>query len=206
MKISGVRPPVCEDGPHHHPMTIPNWKKILLVSAGFGAGFAAVLSLVALVALWSAHRPKPWNSTAITAKPTHLVVETSGEELHFHFRYALSNHTGSDYFVAGLQNAALMKKLPEDGSLQRLDGASWDDTIRIPAGQSVNVVFDVPIKLADFNTTADELNSEDQNSGGMPAKYSDFVDKRLKEMDGLVLIDYADRYRIELPRDWERSK
>lgn len=152
------------------------------------------------------HRPRPWSSTAITAKPTHLVVETSGEELHFRFRYALTNHTGADYIIMGPQNAALMKKIPEDGSLQRLDGANWDDTIRIPAGQSVNVVFDVPIRLADYNTSAAELNGGDANSDQMPAQYSQFVTSRLKEMNGLVLIDYANKYRVDLPRNWDVSR
>lgn len=192
--------------PQPAPGGIAPWQKILLAAAGFGAGFAVVLAISFSVAGWLAHRPKPWTSTAITAKPTHLVVETSGEELHFRFRYALTNHTRSDYIVAGPENAALMKRIPEDSSLQRLDGAVWDDTIRIPAGQSVNVVFDVPIRLADYNTSAEELNSADANSNQMPAKYSQFVDSRLKEMNGLVLIDYVNKYRIDLPRDWELSK
>lgn len=186
--------------------TTAAWKKTVLVSVGFGAGFAVLLAISASVAIWLAHRPLPWTSTAITAKPTHLVVETSGEELHFRFRYALTNHTSSDYIVVGPPNAALMKKIPEDSSLQRLDGANWDNTVRIPAGQSVNVVFDVPIRLADYNTTAAELNAADPNSEKMPAQYSQFVSSRLKEMNGLVLIDYANRYRIDLPRDWETGR
>ena len=198
---------MSEDVPPQAPQASPAaWKKILLASAGFGAGFAILLTISALIAVWLAHRPKPWNSTAITARPNHLVVETAGEELHFRFRYALTNHTGADYIVVGPENAALMKKIPEDSSLQRLDGATWDDTIRIPAGQSVNVIFDVPIKLADFNTSAADLNGDDQSSDQMPAKYSQFVGSRLKEMNGLVLIDYANRYRIDLPRDWDTAK
>lgn len=186
--------------------TMAAWQKVLLAAVGFGAGFAVVLAISTAIAGWLAHRPRPWTSTAITAKPTHLVVETSGEEMHFQFRYALTNRTGSDYIVAGPPNAALMKKIPEDASLQRLDGATWDDTIRIPAGQSVNVVFDVPIRLADYNTTAADLNGGDPDSDQMPAKYSQFVESRLKEMNGLVLIDYVDHYRIDLPRNWNIAK
>ena len=192
--------------PQSAPASTVAWKKTLFASAAFGAGFAIVLAIAASIAVWLAHRPRPWNSTAITAKPTHLVVETAGEELHFRFRYALTNHTGSDYIVVGPENAALMKRIPEDSSLQRLDGATWDDTIRVPAGQSVNVVFDVPVRLADYNTTAADLNSADSNSDAMPARYSQFIDSRLREMNGLVLIDYANRYRIDLPRDWNATK
>lgn len=177
--------------------------RTLLVAGAFGAGFAVMLAVLATAVFWWMNRPKPWNSAAITAKPTKVVVETSGEELHFRFRYALTNHSSTDYIVMGPDNAALMKKLPADASLQRLEGASWDNTIRIPVGQSVNVVFDVPIKLADYNTTAADLNNSDPNSTGMPAQYSQFVQSRLREMDGLVLVDYANRYRIELPRDWQ---
>lgn len=180
--------------------------RTVLLAAAFGAGFAVALAVLAVAAYIWMNRPKPWNSAAITAKPTRVVVETSGEELHLRFQYALTNHARTDYIIMGPDNAALMKKLPGDASLQRLDGATWDNTIRIPVGQSVNVVFDVPIKLADYNTTAADLNNADPNSAGMPAQYSQFVKSRLGEMDGLVLIDYANRYRIELPRDWEMAK
>jgi hypothetical protein len=40
----------------------------------------------------------------------------------------------------------------------------------------------------------------------MPAQYSQFVQSRLGEMDGLVFMDYADRYRVDLPRDWQTTK
>jgi hypothetical protein len=178
----------------------------LLMATAFGAGFAVMLAILAGAAYLWMNRPKPWTSAAITATPTRVVAETSGEELHLQFRYALTNHTNADYIIMGPENAALMRRLPGNASLQRLDGAKWDATIRIPVGQTVNVVFDVPIRLADYNTTADELNSSDPNSTGMPAQYSHFVQSRLGEMDGLVFMDYADRYRIDLPKDWQTAR
>jgi hypothetical protein len=181
------------------------WKKILLRSAGFGGGFAVVFALIVWLSLWWSNRPKEWTASAITAKPTELSFNEQGEELHFRFRYALTNNTKADYLVASPGGDALMKKLPEDGSLMKLDGATWDNDVRVPPKQTINVVFDVPIKLADYSTSIAELNAGTTEPARPTKKYVDFVNRRLKEMNGLVLMDYRDRFRIDLPSNWQKA-
>ena len=100
-----------------------------------------------------------------------------------------------------------MKKLPGESSLEKLDGATWDGTIQIPPKQSVNVTFDVPLELSAYSTSMAELNKDEKpGESEMSSRYTAFLDKRLKEIDGLVLMDYTDRYRIDLPSNWQNAK
>ena len=183
------------------------WKKILLRSIGFGAGFALMLVVCGGFYLWWSGRPKPWSSTAITAKPTELSMNSQGETVHLRFRYALTNNTNKDYVVPGSGPASLMKKLPGESSIEKLDGATWDGTVQIPPKQSVNVTFDVPFELSAYNTTMAELQKGEKSDGDfLTNHYTAFLNKRMKEIDGLVLMDYSDRYRIELPSNWQNAK
>ena len=183
------------------------WKKILLRSIGVGAGLGIVLLLAMTLYVWWSGRPKEWSSVAITAKPTEVTITTADEMMHFRFRYALSNHTKDNYIVPMPEDAALMRKLPEDASLEKMSGADWDKSVTIPPGQTVNLRFDVPIVLGAFSTSSAELGMPSDNSSGQaPSKYIEFVNTRLKEMNGFVLMDYGNRYRIELPSNWEGPK
>ena len=182
------------------------WKKILLRSAGFGAAFALVLvAVIAAYSYWS-ERPKQWTSTAITAKPTELSFVSQSDELHLRFRYALTNNTKDEYQVVSPDLGALMKRLPEDSSLDKLEGSAWDGTLRIPPKQTVNVTFDVPLKLSSYKTTSKALNGANPISEEATPEYMKFVGNRLKEINGLVLLDYTNRYRIELPKNWDLAK
>lgn len=83
------------------PLSIQGWKRMLLRVAGFGAGFAAVSALILGFGLWWLHRPakpKPWNTTAITASFAQLSSE--GENYTIVFVYTLQNNTDADYRIA----------------------------------------------------------------------------------------------------------
>ena len=80
-------------------------------------------ALVFGLVMWWINKPKEWSRTAITAKPTELIFQQMGEELHFRFRYSLTNNTGADYTLSGADPNALMRKLPEDSSLAKVDNA-----------------------------------------------------------------------------------
>jgi len=67
--------------------------KILLRSAGVGAGFAITLCVVVGVSIWYSDRPKPpkpWNKQAITAEYNN--VSTAGDENFFCVQYTLQNN------------------------------------------------------------------------------------------------------------------
>jgi len=156
---------------------------------------------------WWSSRPKQWSLTAITATPAELVFREQGEELHLQFRYALTNNTRTDYVLALPVAAALMRKVPEDSSLAKLNYARWEDNVRIPSRQTVSVMFEVSYNFSDYDTSAAELHgyTPPDNSDPPPALMS-FVGSRLKEMDGMAFLDYNARYRIELPKSWNKLK
>jgi hypothetical protein len=181
------------------------WKKIQLRDVGFGAGFALALIVSIGVAQWWSSRPKQWSLTAITAKPAELVFREQGEELHLQFRYALTNNTRTDYVLALPVAAALMRKVPEDSSLAKLNSARWEDNVRIPSRQTVSVMFEVIFSLSDYNSAATRLQGyTSAGDASPPPALMSFVASRLKEMDGMAFLDYNARYRIELPKGWNK--
>ncbi len=183
------------------------WKKMQLRDVGFGAGFAVALTVSIVAGQWWSSRPKQWSLTAITATPAELVFREQGEELHLQFRYALTNNTRTDYVLALPVAAALMRKVPEDSSLAKLNYARWEDNVRIPSGQTVSVVFEVSYNFSDYDTSAARLHGypSADNSDPPPALMS-FVTSRLKEMNGMAFLDYNARYRVELPKGWNKLK
>jgi hypothetical protein len=178
------------------------WKKLLLRSAGFGAGFAISVAVIGGLLLWWSNRPKQWSSTAITAKQTEIGIQQDGEELHFRFRYALTNKTSMDYALPSPISGALMRRLPEDSSIQKIEDAKWDESTRIPPDQTVNVYFEVAYKFSDFDTSAAKLYGDKWVEGatGLDASPSltEFVKRRLASINGMVFLDYVNRFRIEL--------
>lgn len=149
------------------PSARPSWRIILLRAAGFGAAFAVVAALLLGTAIWWMNRPKAWSDRSITAKPTELTMQQTGDELRFEFRYAFTNHTSTEYALPAQDMGALMRKLTKDGSFDKMDGATWDGTIRIPPQQNIVITFAMPYRFADFNTSAAEMEP-DANSRSSP--------------------------------------
>ena len=176
------------------PPVHPSWRMILLRAAGFGAGFAIIAALLLGSAIWWMNRPRQWSDRSITAKPTKLTMQQTGDEL-ISSSDALTNTRARNMLFRPRTWVPLMKKLPKDSSFDKMDGAIWDSTIRIPPQQSIGVAFVMPYRFSDFNTSAAEVEPE--------AKLVEFAGNRLKEIDGLVFFDYASKYKIEMPKNWD---
>jgi hypothetical protein len=174
-----------------------NWKRILLRAVGFGGGFALVAAVILGIVVWWSGRPakpKPWNTHAITpAGKNELEVQTRGEVFHLQPKCNLKNNTGKDYRMAA-ESGTLMLVNPDNGGLEKLDDATWDRTIVIPAGRTANVKFDIPYNLGEYGETASNL--ADMN------KLTAFADKRMKRMKDLKFLDYIERYEIDCPNSW----
>lgn len=173
-----------------------NWKRILLKAAGVGGGFAVVAAVILWVAVWWSGRPatpKPWNTRAIIpAGKNELEGQTRAEVFHLQPKCSLKNNTSRDYRMA--ESGALMLVNPDNGGLEKLNGASWDHTIVIPAGQTVNVTFDIPYNLDEYGETASDL--DDIN------KLKSFAGKRMKQIKDLKFFDYIERFEIDCPNSW----
>jgi hypothetical protein len=168
-----------------------DWKMILLRSAGVGGGFAVVIALLLGGIAWWLNRPKEWSDKAITAKPTELATRQLDEELRLEFHYALTNHSSAEYTLPSNDMGALMRHVPNGSSVEKLDEAAWDNTIRIPPHQTVGVTFTVPYRLSEFNMSSVQLDSGNN--------LYEFLGRRLHDINGLTFFDYSAKYRIEMP-------
>jgi hypothetical protein len=177
-------------------------KKIAIRSAAFGVTFALTLALIIGGFLWWSSRPKSWSTEAITAGKPHFEME-SGDVITFRIQYPLTNHTKRDYIIPGSSNGALMFKRSDDGSLLKVEDATWDDKVRIPSGQTVNETFLYKVKLSDYNTSLAELTRSGKDSSGISPDLSKFLEKRMDEIAGFVFFDYLESYKVDMPRDWE---
>lgn len=186
-----------------------SWKRIALWGASIGAGtvVAGVLVMAALY-WWSSRPPKPpvWSDSAVTAKFTTITIQNWQDQFHVSFQYALTNDTNTQYSLPIASSGALMRRIPENKALDKYDESSWDSSLVIPPGQTVNVKFDVTYKLSDYGTTSAELEKyepdEDKKATASKSLVR-FINRRLSEADGLVFFDDDKHYRIELPRDWK---
>jgi hypothetical protein len=168
------------------------WKKVLLRAAGFGAGFAIVAAVIFGVAIWWSGRPvkpKPMNPHAITGTFSGMGMQVRTDDMHLTVTYGLHNTTDKDYSLPS--TGELMIVDPENKGLDVIHGVTWDSAT-IPPGQTVNLNFDIPYPLSDYNKTAADLTDE--------KAMVDFIQKRLKEIDGFRFFDYGNRYEIDLPK------
>jgi hypothetical protein len=179
-----------------------DWKQIAVRSAAFGGTFALILALIIGGFLWWSNRPKSWSTEAITAAKPHFEM-ASGDVITFRIQYPLTNHTKRDYVIPSSSDGALMFKRSDDGSLLKVEDATWGDKVRIPSGQTINETFFYKVKLSDYNTSLAELTRTGKDGSGISPELSKFLDKRMNEIAGFVFFDYLNNYKIDMPRDWE---
>lgn len=81
-----------------------------------------------------------------------------------------------------------------------IENVTWR-TPTIPPHQSVDVTFDITYELSDYGTAAAEIDKDPAaDSDGVPKAELAFIQRRFGEMkDGLVFMDYGNKYHVELP-------
>ena len=181
-------------------MELVDWKKILLGSAGFGVGLALTLVVLLGGSYWWAERPKPWTSAAITSGAPEFSM-TTGDELTFRVRYPLTNRTKHDYIFPTASRGTLMFKRSDDGSLVKVEDATWDENLDTLWPEDERNLCD-KVKLSDYNTSLEKLTQTPKDSDGIGPDLVKFLDKRMQEIAGFVFFDYRDNYKIDLPRNW----
>lgn len=200
-----------------------DWKRVALISASAGGGFAVVFSLVLTAFVWykqQAESPTPWNRTAIVAKFDS--VATVGKTNTLAFYYRLQNTTDNDYKVRLVinHNVVIMAKtrswhvsrdairsrdgreiLPVEESESLVPTSDWldtDDSVFIPAGQTVRIAIRLRhtyLEWLSMNPTPDEQRAYQE-------KLAAYVADQFSTLDGFVVFDEVNRYQIDLPRGW----
>jgi hypothetical protein len=178
---------------------MPLWKKLLIRSAGLGAGFA--LTLVAALGAWSwySQRPKPelpWDTSSVKATATDIYTQ-EGDKFVAMFRYKLSNMTNKDYLMPAAGMRSVMLNLPSGKGYSANEPITIDDAVFIPAHHSVNITVRLSYDYDDSYPFSQRENL---------SKATTFFGKRLKEQDGFVVFDKVNHYKIELPNANEALK
>jgi hypothetical protein len=179
--------------------TSPSNSKITLLKfAAFGAGFAVMACAIAGGVLWYSTRPrpeKPWNQSAIKANPTQTLFTIKSDRAVGDFRYSLQNTTDRDYKLPA--DVTIMLRLAQDMSYRQVPDMTWDHALYIPAGQKVNVSITLPIIYSDYNFSKAKADDEKQ--------LAPFMDRRLAEIDGFVLFEPTNRYKVDFPNGWPEA-
>jgi hypothetical protein len=183
------------------------WKRLLLISAGFGAGFAICAAAIVAAGYWYSTRPKPWNKNALGATFTGLQVSTRPQETSYKvdFSYDVQNTTQRNY---GFQSAnfTLLAVLPDGNALSKEFGnyQAEDPTIDGPA--FIPAKGKARIHVVVFYEYPSEFTATEKND---VTKVNKSVNRRLRQVAGFVAFDQTNHYELDLPgvwRDWDDVK
>ncbi len=177
-----------------------NWKRALLVSFAFGAGFAVTAAVIIGATIWYTSQPAPWNTRAITA--TYDTVYTEGEKNSLVFSYTLTNNTGKDWRIEDHDKVIIFATLKDEGRLsgqETSDLLSVDKPLFVPPGHKVR--FPVHLKGATPHKLKDNPPTNERKE--YRARVASYVSKDLSNLDGFVIFDEKNRYQISLPAGWK---
>jgi hypothetical protein len=172
------------------------WKKLVLMAAGFGGGFAVVMASIVGIWVWYQGRPQKqpeWNSTAIRATFKDVVITTSKPKARLKFSYSLDNTTHSDYSIDDKSQVLIMATLPDGKGFEPDEAISLPSSFYVPATQKVVLTVSKECEYTDEYPEWDRGDLE---------KLGAFMTRRLKELDGFVVFDKTRRYKIILPNGW----
>lgn len=178
-----------------------NWKRIVLRAAGFGAGAALTAAIIiGLLVWWNGRpaKPKPMNTRAITATFAGMEAGTRGEVFYLTVTYGLRNNTVRDYQLPSVGQFMIVN--PENKGLDTVDGVKWDSTDIIPPGQTVNMKFEIPYQLSDYDLSSADLASTGKGDSAPSDKFVAFANKRIKGTNGFRFFDNTQRYEIDFPK------
>jgi len=177
-------------------------KRLVIVCASFGAGFAICLTVVWFGVEWYKSRPQSWNTSALKGTFEGMEFKTQPRESSYlvTFLYDIENHTNKTYEV-NPRNLALLAVL-SDGNAFSKEAGSYQTSAPIIEGTDF-----IPAKgKARFRITVayeypSDATMKDKDD---TAKVAKSVNRRLREFSGFVAFDQINHYRIELPEGWKK--
>lgn len=182
------------------------WKKIAIRAFFGGIGLAIGAATIVGAVLWYSNQPKPtppWDSKALTAKfdTMEFTVGASNETTSYpvEFYYNVQNNTNRTYQIApaDLTPLAVLTEgnaLSKDFGHYQSGAATVDGPPFIPPGGTARVDIKVSYLFPDEFTDADKKNGK---------KIGGNLNVRTDELNGFVIFDEQNHYRIDLPRGWE---
>lgn len=172
------------------------WRRLTLQSAAFGAG--AAIALAALFFAFSSYRDRPhpdepFDKVALKARYHELTV-SAGDSIALHFTYVIENTTDFDYSLKPTDDFTVLTALPNDKGLGG-EPISLFKAAYIPAKHKVAVTFDQFYDYEQYGLNKQGMQNDDELSA--------FLNRRLSDKAGFVLIDKRKRYEVIFPSGWE---
>jgi hypothetical protein len=184
-----------------------NWKRLLLIGAGWGIGMAVGLAAIGGVFIWYEARPKPpkppksWDTTSIKAEYDKMSVEGPNNDLVF--TYTLENTTDFDYRVEDAHHITMSARLHDQNNLSPFgDHGRIDYPIFVPAKKRMR--FDIHINYP-YPAKEKSDASSDERSKFQDAVES-YVSKEFSNLDGFDLLDETNRYEVVFPSSWKKPE
>ncbi len=200
------------------------WKRFLLASAGVGAGFALMASLVVGIYVWHESQPDPWNASAITATfqaadiqqstdPESLTVEEfqkrypnaikalpegfvldTPKRASLVFHFVLVNNTDLDYRIENGFEVMLMARHSDSKALIFPEGQIKP---HLPLFLPERERVGFSITLPAYRYVGDPIPME-ASQKERRRMVTDYV-RQFRNLEEFVLFDESKRYRINLP-------
>jgi len=176
------------------------WKRLVLISAGFGAGFVICSFVIVGVIYWYSNRPKPWNKDALKATFDTLEFDTRPREASYKvaFLYDVENTTERNYDLNS-SNFTLFAVLAEGNTLSKEFGhyqaedPKLDGPAFIPAHGKARIHVVVAYQYPSEWTSKEKNDAEKVNKS---------LNYRLRELTGFVAYDQPNHYEIDMPEGW----
>jgi hypothetical protein len=194
---------------------VPLWKKILLRSLGFGAGFALMLCAVVGTWVWYQQRPKPptpWNKQAIAAE--YVSVDTDKDN-YLSFNYTLQNNSDEDFRLdsdLGVDLAAKLQKQKEFGQFSQ-KYLTLEYPVFIPAKSRVRLALHLKQKYSPQPPQIDPATGERIDKPKSPdereqlaKEVAKYVTATWPNLNGFVLFATIGRFEIDFPSGWEKAE
>ncbi len=187
--------------------SISGWKKLAIRAFFGGAGFAVAIAMFAGIAVWYHDRPeppKPWNTTALKATFDTMDISAGHWKDTYSypvgFYYNVQNNTDRNYRFSSTTFTP-MAVLIDSNALSKEFGSRQDGDISvdgppfIPPGGTARIVIRVSYFYPDDFKKTDQADIK---------KVIASFNNHLKELNGLVLFDEENHYRIDLPEGWKQ--
>jgi hypothetical protein len=165
------------------------------------------------VSLWyqnRPHPPKPWNSKAITATYDYPDTESGpADNVGFRpdqlvFYYTLENTTDFDYRIPQRDQFQLTGKLARENSLTGDDQnlTLGGEPLFLPAKQRVRVGIHLGFGVKSSFGPSDTSDDRKKRRKAI----AEYMNDNANNLDGFVLFDLENRFRIDFPSGWKRPE
>jgi hypothetical protein len=187
---------------------ISGWKNLAIRSFFGGAGIGVALVILAGTFIWyhnRPERPKPWNTSALKAQWDTMEFTTGAakdvEGYPVDFYYNVKNNTDRNYPLTG-PTLTVMAVLTDGNALSKefghyqLGSATVDGLAFIPPNGTARIAVHISYRYPDEFSQADKKNVD---------KIVASLNRRLKELNGFVVFDEENHYRVDLPEGWKND-